>query len=562
MERPKSPIRRCAIYTRKSSEEGLEQDFNSLHAQREACEAFIKSQAGEGWRLVKTAYDDGGLSGGTMERPALQRLLADISQGLVDAVVVYKVDRLTRSLTDFAKMVEVFDARGVSFVAVTQQFNTTTSMGRLTLNVLLSFAQFEREVTGERIRDKIAASKQKGMWMGGLVPLGYDVIDRRLAINQSEAETVREIFRRYLELGSVRLLMEDLNRRGIRSKVRIAKNSRKSGGNAFFRGALYVLLSNPIYIGEIRHKGVRHPGLHEPIVDRDLWEKTQLLLRSQAVRGTSQATKSAPSPLMGRLFDECGVGLTPSHAVKGERRYRYYVSRSLIKGTADSAGRGWRLPAPEIERTVATAACHILSDQTAIAEAAHSIGLAENLLPSIFSVVAVWLKRLQSEVEVGAALNALVDRVDLIDTGIRVSLKLPNSITDEQQGANATKLTVTRVFPMQIRRRGFEMRLVIQGSRASAPLADLALIKAIARGRQWSDDLLAGRVESAAVIAKREGVLPNYIRRLTRLAFLAPKIVEAIAAGHQPPELTAKALTERIELPLLWSEQERSVGIN
>jgi site-specific DNA recombinase len=255
MERPKSPIRRCAIYTRKSSEEGLEQDFNSLHAQREACEAFIKSQAGEGWRLVKTAYDDGGLSGGTMERPALQRLLAAVNQGVIDVVVVYKVDRLTRSLTDFAKMVEVFDAHAVSFVAVTQQFNTTSSMGRLTLNVLLSFAQFEREVTGERIRDKIAASKQKGMWMGGLVPLGYDVIDRRLEVNQSEAKKVLEIFRRYLELGSVRLLMEELNRRGIRSKVRVAKNGRPSGGNSFFRGALYVLLSNPIYIGEIRHRG-------------------------------------------------------------------------------------------------------------------------------------------------------------------------------------------------------------------------------------------------------------------------------------------------------------------
>ena len=274
MERTKTPVRRCAIYTRKSSEEGLEQDFNSLHAQREACEAFIKSQAGEGWRLVKTVYDDGGLSGGTMERPALQRLLSDINQGLIDVVVVYKVDRLTRSLTDFAKMVEVFDARGVSFVAVTQQFNTTTSMGRLTLNVLLSFAQFEREVTGERIRDKIAASKRKGMWMGGLVPLGYDVIDRCLEVNQSEAETVREIFRRYLELGSVRLLMDDLNRRSIRSKVRVARNGKPSGGNPFFRGALYVLLSNPIYIGEIRHKGVHHPGLHESIVDRELWEKT------------------------------------------------------------------------------------------------------------------------------------------------------------------------------------------------------------------------------------------------------------------------------------------------
>ena len=237
MQQGKTPIRRCAIYTRKSSEEGLAQDFNSLHAQREACEAFIKSQAGEGWRLVKTAYDDGGLSGGTMERPALQRLLADINEGLIDVVVVYKVDRLTRSLADFAKMVEVFDARGVSFVAVTQQFNTTTSMGRLTLNVLLSFAQFEREVTGERIRDKITASKQKGMWMGGLVPIGYDVIDRRLVVNESEAGTVREIFQRYLELGSVRLLMEDLNRRGIRSKVRVARNGKRSGGKPVLPGS-------------------------------------------------------------------------------------------------------------------------------------------------------------------------------------------------------------------------------------------------------------------------------------------------------------------------------------
>jgi site-specific DNA recombinase len=323
-----------------------------------------------------------------------------------------------------------------------------------------------------------------------------------------------------------------------------------------------VLLSNPIYIGEIRHKGVHHPGLHEPIVDRELWEKTQRLLRSQAVRGASRATKSVASPLMGRLFDERGVGLTPSHAVKGERRYRYYVSRSLIKGTADSARRGWRLPAPEIERTVAASACRILSDRTAIAAAAQAIGLAYNRLPSLFQAAAAWMKRLQSEVEVGAALNALVDRVELIDAGIRVSIKLPICSTEEQHGANSDEVVIKRVFRMAIRRRGFEMRLVIDGNRAPAPLVDLALMKAIARGRQWSDDLLGGRVESVAVIAGREGVLSNYVRRLIRLAFLAPKIVEAIAAGHQPAELTAKALTERIELPLLWSEQERAVGMS
>ena len=304
---PATVSRRCAIYTRKSSEEGLEQDFNSLQAQREACEAFIKSQIGEGWRLVKTAYDDGGLSGGTMERPALQRLLADINQGLIDVVVVYKVDRLTRSLADFAKMVEVFDARAVSFVAVTQQFNTTTSMGRLTLNVLLSFAQFEREVTGERIRDKIAASKRKGMWMGGCVPLGYDVHDRRIVIDEREAETVRYIFRRYQELGCVRLLKEELDRRGVVSKRRTSKTGIESGGHSFSRGALYALLSNPIYVGEIRHKNLRHPGQHEAIVDRAVWERTQQQLQEHRVRTKSHDAGFEKSPLIGRLVDENGA---------------------------------------------------------------------------------------------------------------------------------------------------------------------------------------------------------------------------------------------------------------
>jgi len=254
---PKPSLRRCAVYTRKSSEEGLDQDFNSLHAQREACEAFIRSQQGEGWRLVETAYDDGGLSGGTLERPPRQRLLADIVEGRVDTVVVYNVDRLTRSLMDFARIVELFDRHGVSFVAITQQFNTTTSMGRLTLNVLLSFAQFEREVTGERIRDKIAASKRKGMWMGGTTPLGYEVKDRKLLIIRAEAETVRTIYRHYLGLGSVRLLQQDLDRRGIRSKVRLHNDGSRAGGKPFARGALYALLSNLIYVGEIVHKDVR-----------------------------------------------------------------------------------------------------------------------------------------------------------------------------------------------------------------------------------------------------------------------------------------------------------------
>src|SRR5208282_5931835 len=297
MEPGKPKTLRCAMYTRKSSEEGLEQDFNSLHAQREACESFIRSQQGEGWRLIKTHYDDGGFSGGTMERPALQRLLEDIRQKLIDVVVVYKVDRLTRSLSDFAKMVEVFDAQGVSFVAVTQQFNTTTSMGRLTLNVLLSFAQFEREVTGERIRDKIAASKKKGIWMGGCPAIGYDVRDRRLVVNQAEAATVRQIYHRYLEVGSVPKLKKDLDRNGVVSKIRVSRKGIRSGGRSFSRGALYELLSNPIYIGEIRHKQERHPGQHEAILERELWEKAQQLLRDRTYRPAEPQTKVSPSPL-------------------------------------------------------------------------------------------------------------------------------------------------------------------------------------------------------------------------------------------------------------------------
>jgi hypothetical protein len=458
-------------------------------------------------------------------------------------------------------MVEVFDARGVSFVAVTQQFNTTTSMGRLTLNVLLSFAQFEREVTGERIRDKLAASKQKGIWMGGLVPIGYDVHERRLVINQSEAETVREIFGRYLELGCVRLLMEDLNRRSIRSKVRVAKNGRKSGGNTFSRGALYELLSNPIYLGEIRHKGTRHPGLHEPIVDQELWDKTQCMLQSRAVRRAPRVARSTASPFTGKVFDESGQSLTPSHAVKGERRYRYYVSRSLIRGSADSTVRGWRSPAPEIERSVASAACQILSDQAAIATSAQVIGLSENKLPSVFSAAEDWRQRLQSEVEAGAALNSLVDRIDLTDSSIRLALKLPVPSSDGQPAESAAHLLIARVVPMKIKRRGVEMRLIIKGNGAPEPREDLALLKAVARAHEWSDALLSGRARSVEAIADREQVGSRYVRRLMRLAFLAPKIVEMIAAGRQPPELTAEALAERIDLPLLWTKQEEVVGV-
>jgi DNA invertase Pin-like site-specific DNA recombinase len=314
-------ILRCAIYTRKSSEHGLEQDFNSLDAQRESGEAYIKSQAHEGWRLIKTAYDDGGLSGGSLERPALQALLADIQSRKVDVVVVYKVDRLTRSLTDFAKLVELFEAHGVSFVSVTQQFNTTSSMGRLTLNVLLSFAQFEREVAGERIRDKFAASRRKGMWMGGTIPLGYDVKDRKLVINAAEAETVRLIFARYLALGCVSKLRADLEQSGSRSKRRVLTSGRVLGGGSFGRGALYHLLRNRAYRGEAVHKGAAHPGEHQAIVDQELWDAVQARLASNIRMGRRQRLESG-ALLIGLIFDENGNRLSPSYTVRRGHRYR------------------------------------------------------------------------------------------------------------------------------------------------------------------------------------------------------------------------------------------------
>src|SRR5256884_133890 len=318
--------KRCAIYTRKSSEEGLEQEFNSLQAQSEACEAYICSQRHEGWALARTRYDDGGFSGGNMERPALQRLLADIAAGRVDVVVVYKVDRLTRSLADFARLVEIFDAQGASFVSVTQQFNTTSSMGRLTLNVLLSFAQFEREVTGERIRDKIAASKKKGMWMGGNVPLGYDASERTLIVNPAEAETVRCIFTLYRELGGVRRVKEEADRLGLSTKRSTTASGTERGGRPFSRGHIYHLLSNPIYIGEIAHKGQLYPGQHPALIDAETWTAVRDQLAANATNHRRKADAAEPSLLAGVLGDARGERLTPSHAVKKRRSDRYIIS--------------------------------------------------------------------------------------------------------------------------------------------------------------------------------------------------------------------------------------------
>ena len=532
MKTTKPQVRRCAIYTRKSSEEGLEQDFNSLHAQREACEAFIRSQKSEGWKLVEAPYDDGGISGGTMERPALQRLLADIAMKKIDVVVVYKVDRLTRSLADFAKMVEVFDAHGVSFVAVTQQFNTTSSMGRLTLNILLSFAQFEREVTGERIRDKIAASKRKGMWMGGNVPLGYDVTERKLVVNEPEAETVRAIYQRYLDLGCVRRLKESLDRQGIRSKT----------GQSFARGAIYALLANPLYVGEIRHKDLRHPGQHEAIIDRALWDEVQQRLADNRPDREDRSGKVEASPLAGKLFDEAGERLSPSHAVKNSRRYRYYVSRPLVTGIAGRQ-QGWRLPAREIESVVTDAVRVFLADRAATSTAAREAGICAERIPAILDGIERWD---------GEPLD-LVRRVDLGSDSLILTLALDTP-------AGEPGLTVTRNIPMTIRRRGVEMRLVIDGG-GPAPKADPALLKSIARARGWFDDLVTGRVASITAIARRDRINDSYVSHLLPLAFLAPDIVELIAAGRHPVDLTAETLVRRIDLPLGWDEQKVLLGV-
>jgi DNA invertase Pin-like site-specific DNA recombinase len=558
----KNPLRRCAIYTRKSSEEGLEQDFNSLQAQREACEAFIQSQAGEGWRLVKTHYDDGGLSGGSMERPALRQLLADIKQGLIEVVVVYKVDRLTRALADFAKMVEVFDARGVSFVAVTQQFNTTSSMGRLTLNVLLSFAQFEREVTGERIRDKIAASKRKGMWMGGIPPLGYDVCERRLVVNSTEATTVRHIYQRYLELGSVRRLQEELERTGIVSKVRVSKTGLKSGGLRFSRGALYELLANPIFRGEVRHKGERHKGQHEESIDGALWEQVQEALRTKALRRGRPNGDITVRLLSGKLFDEAGDALGVSATRKDGRQYSYYVSRSLLRGAPQAEGTGWRVAAKEIERAVVLAVVQILKDQPALVASLHEANASATEVAAAATAAAVLIERIELDLDqASAALAPLLERVVLRASGLDISLRLDGLLAESGQHQSSGPLKINRLVPLQLKRRGVELRLIFESDKDNARPIDMTLLKAIAHGYGWFKELATGVAADTLAIARREGLPDSYVRRIIPLALLAPSLVEAICAGTQPATLTAAKLTRAAVMPYAWREQQALFGI-
>src|SRR5438132_6607970 len=468
MPRSDPSRKRCAIYTRKSSEEGLEQEFNSLQAQSEACEAYIRSQRHEGWISARTRYDDGGFSGGNMERPALQRLLADIRESRIDIIVVYKVDRLTRSLADFARLVEIFDAQGVSFVSVTQQFNTTSSMGRLTLNVLLSFAQFEREVTGERIRDKIAASKKKGMWMGGIVPLGYDASERTLVVNAAEGETVRCIFALYRELGCVRRVKEEADRLGLSTKRSTTAGGIERGGRPFSRGHIYNLLSNPIYIGEIAHKGQLYPGQHPALIDADTWTAVRDQLATNATNHRRKANATEPSLLAGVLFDARGERLTPSHAVKKGRRYRYYVAGALIAEAGTDRAQGWRLPAQEIEDAVIRVLADALTSPALLLERFGTAGIPSDQTRKMLdraTRLAAALNR--SPVERDKVVRDLIEKVVIEENTIRIKVRrgrvfdgavLPPSSENPSDGP------IELTAPVAFKRRGVELRLVLPGA--------------------------------------------------------------------------------------------------
>jgi DNA invertase Pin-like site-specific DNA recombinase len=562
---------RCAIYTRKSSEEGLEQDFNSLDAQREACEAYVKSQRNEGWDASPAQYDDGGFSGGTMERSGLQRLLSDVKAGKVDVVVVYKVDRLTRSLSDFARIVDILDAQKTSFVSVTQQFNTTTSMGRLTLNVLLSFAQFEREVTGERIRDKIAASKKKGMWMGGYPPLGYEAVERKLAVHAQESRTVRHIFKRYAELGSVRKLKEALDAAGIVSKVRKTKTGRVWGGKPFARGALYAMLQNRIYLGKVVHKGQSYPGKHEAIVDQALWKKVEKTLAAGRVGRCNGSGAKDPSLLAGLLFDDLGERMTPTHAVKKGKRYRYYVSRSLILNPRSASKRGRRVPAGDIEEIVTGRLRKFLSNNKELLEAVEPLvpdGAGQKMLiDAATSLAADWpgLERPNMR----DLILSIILRIDIHQERVDIQIA-PAQVTSVLRGEPSDQLPpdedVPKAGPLtltvlaRLRRTGMEMKMLVDGETISAGKADRSLVRLIVKAHALREKLESKGGIDFGGMTRQFGTGRAHHMRLLRLSFLAPDIIKAILEGRHPKDLTAARLMRNTQLPLSWREQRETLG--
>ena len=533
------PLRkRCAIYTRKSTEEGLEMDFNSLDAQREACAAYILSQAGEGWEPVNELYDDGGWSGGSMDRPALKQLLDDIQAGKVDIVVVYKVDRLTRSLADFAKIVEILDARGASFVSVTQAFNTTNSMGRLTLNVLLSFAQFEREVTGERIRDKIAASKRKGMWMGGTVPHGYRVEDRKLLIEPKEAEEVRYIFNRYLELKSVPALVDDLARRGMRTRTRHRKAGGTIGNVCFGKGPLGFLLKNPVFIGKIRHKYSVYDGEHDPIIDPDVFDRVQSILASNNRDKLIARHANSPSLLSGLVSDPDGRPMSPVRGQKGSKQYCYYVTR--FKAGEDRSSI-CRVPAGALEKIVIDSLASYLRSP---AQTDASTCKVE------------WQTNNVAEAALADSLNSISTselRAILIDHNVTVH------IADDCIEVKINKDQATITIAAQLVRRGNELRIALppDGASTNTKNTDPALVRLVIQGFAAREHLLSG--EEIPTIADYD---KRHLHRLARISWLAPDIITAILDGRQPLQLTARHLLRCANIPLEWQQQRHFLGFS
>lgn len=528
---------RCAIYTRKSSEDGLEQDFNSLDAQREACEAYIASQRHEGWELLPDHYDDGGISGGHLERPALLRLMQAVDAKQVDQIVVYKIDRLTRSLADFAKLVDRLDTAEASFVSVTQSFNTATSMGRLTLNVLLSFAQFEREVTAERIRDKIAASKRKGLWMGGNVPLGYEPEGRTLRINPDEAGVVRKIYDLYGDWGAMNFVREAAARLDLRSKSRRAPDGSLRGGNIMSRGQLHHILTNPIYAGRIRHKGKVFEGQHPAIIDPVQWDKVQEQLSSGAAKARRTKQHRDPSPFAGKIVDETGERLTPSHTKKGDKRYRYYISQKLVTGVtgADEKQRTWRIPAGQLEGAITTA---VQKRITQLSEAANV-----QRFPGTETPVP----------DAKAALN-VVERVSIAPGQLTVDLNAGDvqKLMGAELDCDPSDLTLD--LPFTERRRGVEMKLIV-GNGAVA--VDEKLLANITRANHWYQRLKEG--QSFEAIAAEAGSSKRRVQQVIDLAFLAPDIVRDITNGAQPMGLTSDWCL-RHDLPSDWQAQRQRIA--
>jgi site-specific DNA recombinase len=549
---------RCAIYTRKSSEEGLEQDFNSLHAQRESCDAYIKSQRQEGWTPLPALYDDGGYSGGSTERPALKRLLADIQSHLIDVVVVYKVDRLTRSLADFAKIVEIFDAAGVSFVSVTQQFNTTTSMGRLTLNVLLSFAQFEREVTGERIRDKIAASKQKCMWMGGWVPIGYDRKDRTLTINETEAATVRTIFDLFLKLKNVQRVQTELIRLNLTTKPYATPRGRAVGGLSFARGHLYKILSNPLYIGEIGHRGVRYPGQHPPLIDSATWDAVQAQLATNHYANRTRTNARSKSLLAGLIYDDAGNRLVSSHATKNGKRYRYYVtSAGSGRFLATPSLPRLRLPAATIDELVRAKLQSFLKDKVQISRMLRETRCRPAEIGSGLKIAGELADSLTSGSPMAQGVADVLARVTVSPASIQISIKrdrLLAMLVDkfmERSRDNDQDNLISLEAPVPASSGGGSGRFVFEDQNAKTP--DAVVVKAIARASIWFEQLTSGKTQSMAEIAVREGITDNYVSNLIHLAWLSPDLVGWVLEGD--PEALARAAMLSRKSDILWRQR-------